>query len=83
MPENIDLSAVVTGEPYAAVADAAIRTDELARVSTALVDSLPPARAGVKRLFLCRHGQTELNRLGKMQVPYGKTSLVLDISGLS
>ena len=37
-------------------------------ISTALVDSLPPPAAGVKRLFLCRHGQTELNRLGKMQV---------------
>jgi hypothetical protein len=36
-------------------------------VSTALVQSLPPLAVGVKRLFLCRHGQTELNRLGKMQ----------------
>jgi hypothetical protein len=27
---------------------------------------MPPA--DVKRLILCRHGQTELNRLGKIQV---------------
>ena len=46
---------------------AAIPPDIADSASTALVDSLPPPEKGVKRIFLCRHGQTENNRLGKMQ----------------
>jgi len=35
--------------------------------SAAEAANFPPVQKGAKRIFLCRHGETELNRLGKIQ----------------
>lgn len=37
----------------------------------------PPIPEGAKRIFLCRHGETELNRLGKIQGSVPDPSLAL------
>lgn len=38
-----------------------------ASVAAAEAANFPPVQQGAKRIFLCRHGETELNRLGKIQ----------------